>query len=142
MWPSCRSADPEPLSCLSSSHFRRPFLPPTPIHLAFPSSCLHRVKGTGGRSLSTCCGRAVFCEAPGLNTSAHCVRSPQSLVFPPSFLKAHRCVAAHCGRRRATVQPNGGAERGKKARPPRIVAFSGNMQKATLALLADIMAEC
>lgn len=50
--------------------------------LGLPSSCLYRGKGTGGRTLSTCCGYKVFCKAPGLNTSAHCVHSPQSLVLP------------------------------------------------------------
>lgn len=64
---------------VSSSQFHRPFLPHS---LGLPASCLYRGKGTGGRSLPTCCGYNVFCKAPGLNTSVHCANSPQSLVFP------------------------------------------------------------
>lgn len=114
-------------------------VPFCPIHSAFPSSCLYRVKGTGGRSLSTCCGCTVFCEAPGLNTSAHCANSPQSLVFPVSE------GPPLCGGPLWPSEGYGAAKRrgraGKKSSAAHC-CIQWEYAKDTLALLADIMAEC
>lgn len=74
--PDCHLPDPEPLSCSLVS-----VSPSLSLSFILPvSSCLYRGKGTGGPSLSTCCGYKVF-------LSVHCVNSAQPLVF--YFLKAH-----------------------------------------------------
>lgn len=129
MWPSCHLAEPSRFH-VSSTHFHRP----SPLHsLGLPSSCLYRGKGTGGRSLSTCCGYKVFCKGPGLNTSVHCVNSPQSLVVPfsggpPLCGSSLWPSEGYCAAKRQAEQ---------KARLPAHCCIQSKYAKDTFVLLAD-----
>lgn len=114
----------EPLSCLLNS-----LSPSLSAPFTRPSLFLFvQREGDRGRSLSTCCGYKVFCKGPGLNTSVHCVNSPQSLVVPfsggPPLCGGSLWPSeGYCAAKRRAEQ---------KARPPGIVAFSRNMQRIHL----------
>lgn len=129
LWLGSHLPDPEPLLCFLFS-----VSPSLSLSFFLPlSSCLYRGKGTGGLSLSTCCGYKVFHKDSVWIRVSHCVNTAQPLVF--CFLKAHAVCRPGYGKVRSLWRSDGYcAARRLSKMAASIVALNQKMQRYICAL--------